>query len=168
MIDGVPVPITSRGAINKLSSMIAEKYKQDYSRLLKTDSGRRRLLAAQDDFVPTSGALDRILEADHDNVDVFIGSGTRVFPDGTVKQTHHAFLIGNESGSDIVVYDPNDPGLPISCELRNTEEGVTIEWTCRYKHTGQVTTQRYLVVHKDRFFQAMLGESLKAFGQPGN
>ena len=157
MIDGMRVPITSEEAIDRLSTLVAKKYKRDYSRLLETEEGRQKLLAAGNSFVTTSCALDRILEADPDTMDAFFGSGSRLFPDGSVQDTHHAFLIGKTSNGDTVVYDANDPGLPITCQLLNTHEGVAVEWTCRYRDTGHITTQRYLVVHKDQFFQLMLG-----------
>jgi len=157
-IEGVRVPIHSEAAIDKLSTLIADKYKRDYFRLLKTEEGRQKLLAAQNSFVVTSSELERILDADVDKIDAFCGFGRRLFPDGTLKKTTHAFLIGKRSDGDIVVYDPNDPGSPIICQILNKEGGVTIKWTCQYRDTGHITTQCYRVVHKDRFFRVIIGE----------
>ncbi|MEO8496826.1 MAG: hypothetical protein ABI614_17285 [Planctomycetota bacterium] len=157
-IEGTCVPLISTEAIDKISTLVAEKYKQDFSRLMTTEDGRRKLLAAQDSFVATASQLDRILDADSDKLDAFFGSGVRRFPDGTVEDTYHAFLIGKGQNGALVVYDANDPGLPIECKLLGGESGVAIEWTCRYRDTGQTTTQHYLIVPKDRFFHVMLGE----------
>ncbi len=158
MVEGVCVPLISKAAIDKLGTLVADKYKRDFSRLMSTEEGRQTLLTAQDSFVATLSELERILDADPDKVDVFIGSGTRLFPDGTVELSYHAFLIGKEANGDMVVYDANDPGSPIKCKLWNCEQGVAIGWTCSYRDTGHTTTQYYLFVHKDRFFQVMLGE----------
>ncbi|MEX0818408.1 MAG: hypothetical protein WD070_02410 [Pirellulaceae bacterium] len=158
MIGATRVPILSGAAIDKLSTLVADKYKRDYFRLLKTEAGRQKLFAAQSDFVVSSRDLERILAADADELDAFCGVGRRVFPDGEEKETTHAFLIGRGPDDKIVVYDPNDPGLPIACQISNTEDGVTIEWTCRYRDTGHVTTQTYRIVHKDKFFGLLVGE----------
>ena len=64
-------------------------------------------------------------------------------------------MVGKYPNGDKFVYDSNDPGAPIACQLTDTADGVTIEWTCRYKDTGQMTTQRYFVVHKDKFFNLL-------------
>lgn len=157
-IEGKRLPIYSTAALDKLSTLVADNYKRDYSRLVKTDEGRRKVLVAQNSFVATSDALERLLDADPDKLDAFFGSGRRLFPDGTVKDTFHAFLIGKGADGGIVVYDPNEPGLPITGELSNTAKGVTLKWVCRYRDTGRVTAQRYLVVHKDKFFGVMASE----------
>lgn len=155
MIDGVRVSIDSQMAITKLSTLVADLYKRDYLRLIQTEEGRQKLLTAQDSFVATSHELDRILDADPDKVDAFLGTGIRKFPDGTIEDTHHAFLISQGADGGLVVYDANDPGLPISCRVRGDDRGVTIEWTCKYKATGKTTTQQYFVVPKDRFFRML-------------
>lgn len=158
MIGATRVPIFSAAAIDKLSTLVADKYKRDYFRLLKTEAGRQKLFAAQSDFVVSSRDLERILAADADELDAFCGVGRRVFPDGTEKETTHAFLIARSPDGKLVVHDPNDPGRPIACQILNTDDGVTIEWTCRYRDTGHVTTQTYRIVHKDKFFGLLVGE----------
>lgn len=158
MIEGTCVTLISKTAIDQLSTLVAEKYKQDFARLMTTEQGRRKLLAAQDSFVASPRELDRILDADADKLDAFFGSGIRRFPDGTTEDTYHAFLIGKDADGELVVYDANDPGYPIECKLFKDEPGVAIEWTCKYRDTGQTTTQHYLIVPKERFFHVMLAE----------
>jgi hypothetical protein len=151
------VPIDSKGALERLSTLVADLYKRDYVRLLQTEEGQQRLIAAQTEFIGTRRELDRILDADPDKTDVFCVSGRRWFPDGSVKETHHVVLIAKKPDGTKVVYYPNDPGSAIPCRLRNGEDVLEIVWTCRYRDTGHVTTQRYNIVHKDRFFRVALG-----------
>jgi hypothetical protein len=158
LIDGDRVPIDAKKSIGRLSTLVANHYKRDFSRLNQTEQGRQKLLAAEDSFVATSSELDQILVADEDKLDAFFGNGSRKFANGTVKDTHHTFLISKGPDGDVVVHDPNDPASPISCQVVNAEEGVTVQWTCKYKDTGETTTQRYFIVAKDRFFKVMLGE----------
>ncbi len=150
--------IDSKYSIDKLSTLVAQHFKHDYERLVKTESGSQKLIAAQSSFVGTKTALERILDADPDKTVVFCGSGTRLFPNGTAKETYHAFLISKQSDSEMVVYDANDPGSAIKCEIKATDEGVTIKWTCQYRDTKQRTTQSYLVVPAREYFRIMLGE----------
>ncbi len=157
-IDGRRVPIDSREALEKLSTLVAKLYKRDYHALSKTEQGRQRLVAGQTSFIRTSAELDRILRDDPDKTDVFLASGKRWFPDGTVKDTYHVILIRKEPGGEKSVYDPNDPGSPIASRAEDTDNGLMIEWTCRYKDTGVVTRQRYRIVHKDDFFRLTLGK----------
>ena len=124
-IDGVPVPITAKEAMDIMSTLVADYYKRDYARLLKTDKGVQRLRAAQSKFVVSSDALDRILDADPDKMDAFFGAGCRVFPHGAVEDTYHVVLIGKKSNGETVLYDANDPGSPIDCAA-STPTGVPI------------------------------------------
>jgi hypothetical protein len=156
-VAGKPAPLTSAAAMDALSTRVAEHYKRDYDRLSGTPSGRRQLVAAQNRFVATSEKLRGLLEADTDHTEVFIGIGDRTFPDGTVQETYHAFLVGLNPQGQCIIYDSNDPGKPIPCELSETSEGVELAWTCRYRDTNQQTTQRYLVIAKREFFRAMHG-----------
>jgi len=167
-IDGVTVAITSETAIDRLSTLVADKYKRDYNRLMETNEGRQVLLNAQRTIVPSIDALGHILDADVDQTDAFCGSGIRLFPDETIDDTYHVFLIARQADGKLVVYDANDPGRPIDCRLVDTGEGLTVEWTCRYRDTGQTTTQRYLVVHKDAFFRRILGATPSHLRLPGN
>lgn len=158
IIDEESVSIESPAAINELSSLVTDFYKQDYRRLSKTEQGRQQLLAAEDSFVATEKELDRILDAEPDETEAFFGSGSRTFPDDTLESTHHVFLIDKRDDGTKYVYDSNDPGSPITCQLANRLDGVEVEWTCQYRDTGKETTQRYLVVDKDTFFRLILGE----------
>jgi len=158
LIDSEATSSESRAAIDKLSALVTDYYKQDFLRLSKTEQGRKRLLAAEDSFVATDKELDRILEAEPDKIDAFLGSGTRAFPDDTLEETHHVFLVGKLANGHTYVYDSNAPGTAIACKLTNRHDGVEVEWTCQYRDTEKETRQRYLVVHKDRFFQLILGE----------
>jgi len=158
LIFATVIDIDSPAAIAKLSLCVTDLYKQDFARLSKTEAGRQKLLAAEDRFVATDAELERILEGDPDRTEAFFGSGSRIFPDGTVETTHHVFLIGRQADGQKCVYDSNDPGRPIACQLANRRQGVEVEWTCQYRDTGQETTQRYLIVDKDTFFRIILAE----------
>lgn len=158
MLAGTPVPINSKAVLDRLSTLVAQHYKRDYTRLAKTKQGARKLIDAHYSFIATAKALDRILAADPDETVALFGTGTRVFPDGKMEETSHAFLIGRQASGRITVYDANDPGTPISCQVIGGEEGVVVEWTCRYRHTGHTTTQSYLIVDRKTAFGIMLSD----------
>jgi hypothetical protein len=152
-IGGKHSAIESKEALETLSTLVANRYKDDYFRASDTDEGQQRLFAAEESVVKTRRELDALLAADSDHVDAFFGVGTRWFPDGSIKSTHHAVLLSAGKGGKIFVYDPNEPAKPLDCRLEQTEGGLTIEWTCRYRETGLVTTQRYQVIHKDAYYK---------------
>ncbi len=116
------------------------------------------LLAAEDSLVVNAKALESVLDGEPDRTDAFFGSGTRTFADGSVESTHHVFLIGKQADGKKYVYDPNDPGSPIPCRITDRAGGVEVQWVCRYRDTGNVTTQRYRIVQKDTFFRRMLDD----------
>jgi hypothetical protein len=152
-VDGMPQPLNSRVALDRLSTVVADIYKERYVLSIASEQGRRRLIKAQTSFMRTRDELDRLLELDPDKIDAFCASGVRRFPDGDVRETHHVILVRKMPGGEKVVYDPNDPGSSIPCNLEDTAEGLTIEWTCRYRDTGKITTQIYRIVPKDTFFR---------------
>jgi hypothetical protein len=57
-----------------------------------------------------------------------------------------------------VIYDPNDPGRPISCTIQASSDGLLIKWTCRYRDTNVLTTQEYQIIELDRFFREALAK----------
>ena len=158
IVGGVAMDIADRAALEELSTLVADRYKGDFLRLSGTDAGRRRLLDAEQNTISAEGELKRILAADGDQTDVFVGLGSRRFPDGTIQETHHAFLLSRDQRGSILVYDPNDPGLALDCKVDEADGHLWVEWTCIYRETGKRTTQRYRVVHKDSYFQVMLGQ----------
>ena len=138
--------------------MVADIYKERYALSIASEPGRQRLMKAETSFIRTRDELDRLLEADPDQTDAFCASGVRHFADGEVRKTHHVILIRKMPAGDKVVYDPNDPGSAIDCKLEDTAEGLTIEWTCSYRDTRQITTQIYLIVPKDTAFQLIFAD----------
>ena len=108
--------------------------------------------------VKSSAELDAVLDADPDKIDAFFCVGMRRFPDGTFKDTNHAILIAKNQAGEKVIYDPNDPGEEIPCRLQDIGDGVEVTWKCRYRVTGQVTTQRYQILAKEAFFRLALAK----------
>jgi hypothetical protein len=151
-------PIQSREALEKLSTVVADLYKQRHLELIASEQGIQRLRAAMAKVVMSSEELDAILGADSDKIDVFLCAGIRRFPDGTFKDTNHAILIAKTATGDKVVYDPNEPGPAIACRLNDTEDGLEITWKCLYRDTGQVTIQRYHLLAKETFFRLALAK----------
>jgi hypothetical protein len=164
LLGGRPVPIESTEAMDRLGTLVANLYKQDYFRLLRTQQGRRRLIRAQDSVLTTRKQLDGVLDAAPDKTAFFCAGGTRWFPDGRVESTHHAVLLRRGADGRHFVYDPNDPGSPIACRLSDNEKDLVVAWTCHYRDTGLVTTQRYRLVPAGRFFQLALGKGKPAGG----
>jgi hypothetical protein len=158
LLDDGPVSIQSHAALEKLSTMVADLYKQRHFELIDTEPGRQRLRAAMAQVVKSSDELDALLQADPDKIDTFFCVGMRRFPDGTFKDTNHAILIAKNASGEMVVYDSNDPGAAIPCKLHDTGDGVEVTWKCRYRDTGQVTTQRYQILPKDTFFRLALSK----------
>jgi len=156
--DDGAAPIQSRDALEQLSTTVADLYKQRHMELIATEKGRQRLRAAMGEVVTSSAELDAILDADPDQIDTFFCVGMRRFPDGTFKDTNHAILIAKNSIGDKIVYDPNDPGAAIPCRLHDTGDGVEVTWKCRYRDTGQVTTQRYQILARETFFRLALAK----------
>src|SRR5262249_37333858 len=158
LLEDGAAPIQSREGLEKLSTAVADLYKQRHLELIATDKGRQRLRAAMGKVVTSSAELDAVLDADPDKIDTFFCVGMRRFPDGTFTDTNHAILIAKNSSGDKVVYDPNDPGEVIPCRLQDIGNGVEITWKCRFRDTGQVTTQPYQILAKDTFFRLALAK----------
>jgi hypothetical protein len=157
-LDDGPAPIQSREALEKLSTIVADLYKQRHMELIGSEAGLRRLRAAMASVVKSAEELDAILDGDSDKTDAFFCVGMRRFPDGTFKDTNHAILIAKNSTGEKIVYDPNDPGAAIPCKLHDTGDGVEVTWKCRYRDTGDVTTQRYQILAKETFFRLALSK----------
>jgi hypothetical protein len=153
------VPIQSREALDKLSTVVADLYKQRHLALLATSEGRRKIVAAQSANVKTTQELDAILDADRDKIHAFLAIGLRQFPDASEKPTYHVVLIAKTPTGKKMVYDPNDPGAAIQCQLEETNEGLFVQWTCKYRDTGQITTQEYQIVSQETFFRIALAEA---------
>ncbi len=157
-LDDGPAAIQSREALEKLSTIVADIYKQRHRELIGSDAGLRRLRSAMARVVKSSDELDAILDRDPDKTDAFFCVGMRRFPDGTFKDTNHAILIAKNADGEKVVYDSNDPGAAIPCKLHDTGDGVEVTWKCRFRDTGQITTQRYQILAKDTFFRLALAK----------
>src|SRR5204863_1694943 len=65
-------PIQSREALEKLSTVVADLYKQRHLELIASEQGIQRLRAAMAKVVMSSEELDAILGADSDKIDVFL------------------------------------------------------------------------------------------------
>lgn len=149
-------PIESRAALDALATAVADRYKQRHFELISTAEGRNRLWAAEQAVIPDIAHLDALLAVDVDHIVPLLAVGSRRFADGSVRDTNHAVLIAKTAAGEKVVHDPNDPGQPISCQFAKTDEGLTVTWTCRYRDTGETTTQLYLMIETDKFFRAGL------------
>jgi hypothetical protein len=141
--DGVRTPLVSEEGLELLSELIAVRYKRDFERWAADQATADRLVNAETAFVLSAEDLRQILQQDSDRTVGFGGSGIRRFASGDESRTHHAFVLQLQPGGQVVVYDPNDPKLPITCELEDTEDGVIVEWTGEYRDTGMRTTQAY-------------------------
>jgi hypothetical protein len=117
LIDGKPLAIESQAAQDRISSVVADLFKKRYAELITTEAGKHRLREGNQ-FLRTTSELDEILDQAQDKTDVFAGRGMRYFDDGRETETNHAFLIRASSPGAKVVYDSNDPGRPIPCQLK--------------------------------------------------
>ncbi|QDS96987.1 hypothetical protein [Adhaeretor mobilis] len=161
IVNGKQSPTNSKESLAQLSSLVADLYKRDYFRLMQTEPGKERLLTAQDRGIATQAELLRILAADSDHLAVFSGAGWRRFPDGTSNRTYHAFLVGKDKQGKLFIYDPNEPGKAIPCQLFKKPNSITLQWTCRYRDTGKNTTQRYHLIHQEEYFRLILARRPK-------
>jgi hypothetical protein len=144
--EGARMPLLSRAGLELISTLIADRHKVDFATWTKDQTSADRLARAQMNFVPSTESLREVLLSDVDHAVAFGGPGIRDFPDGEQRETHHAFVLQLRPDGGIIVYDPNDPDAPISCDLAETEDGVLIEWTGQYRDTGLRTTQAYYLV----------------------
>ncbi|MGI9457628.1 MAG: hypothetical protein ACR2NU_13775 [Aeoliella sp.] len=151
-------PIFDAATLDELSELVAGFYKRDYEKLIRSKKGIARLEQATSMRVQTSVELDRLLTLDPDRLSCFCGDGMRIFTDGKTEETSHAFLIQKTKYDQFVVYDPNAPGEPHECELEQMTTGLTIAWTCRYRDTGETTTQRYHIVPQTRYFGVLFSD----------
>ena len=152
-VDGIPLPIESLPALNRLSTIVADLFKDEFVKLTATESGKQKVLAAQHTFVRSTRDLDRILAADPDRIVAFLLIGERTFADGTIKDTAHAALFGKSPEAQLIVYDPNEPGRAIPCSVQETDQGLAVEWRCTYRDTGHFTSQTYFLVEKRMYFR---------------
>lgn len=150
--------IQSRAALDALATAVADRYKQRYLELIATTEGRNKLRAAETAVLRDMAELDGLLAADADHIVALMVVGTRRFADGSVRDTNHVVLIAKNPAGEKVIHDPNDPGQPVSCRLAKRDDGLTVTWTCRYRDTGEMTTQHYLMLEPDRFFRAALAQ----------
>jgi hypothetical protein len=155
MLKGKGAAIDSPAVLAALSNRVAELYKADFFRLSATQAGARQLLQAQDNVIKTRKDLDDMLGADADKTLFVCCFGQRTFPDRTVKDTNHAVLIKSAADGQYVVFDPNDPGAAIPCTLADTDEGLIATWQCRYRDQQVQTSQRYLLVPQQGYFQTL-------------
>ena len=147
--------IDNKAVLETLSTRVANLYKADYQRLAHSQTGINRLIAAQNNVVRTSNELVELLNADPDKTGVFCCFGKRIFPDGKVSDTSHAVLIELMPHDVFLIYDPNDPGISIECELKELPQGLMLTWQCKYRDKNVTTTQQYTVVPQARFFRAL-------------
>jgi hypothetical protein len=154
-----PQAIESPAALERLSTIVADLYKQDHFALIAAAEGLQKLEAANASFIASRQELDQILDADSARLDAFCARGYREFADGRVEGTAHVVLICKDAAGKKFVYDPNDPGKRLDCRLEDSPTGVWIEWTCRYRDTGQVTTQSYNLIRKEVFFKLAFGKA---------
>jgi hypothetical protein len=150
------VAIGSREGLEALTTAVADQYKQRHEELIASAEGRNKLFEAENKVLQTRRDLDAIMEGDGDHIVPLFLVGVRRFPDGEIKDTNHVVLITNGADGEKVVYDPNDPGTPISCKIEASRRGLLISWTCRYKDTGLVTSQAYRILETDWFLREAL------------
>jgi hypothetical protein len=157
-LDTQRVPITSREGLNALATAVADRYKQRYFELIATEEGKNKLWDAERNFVKSRRALAELLEAEAGHIACFAVVGERTFPDGVMKDTNHVILIAKHADGEMVIYDPNDPGRPITCRFQPASDGILITWTCRYRDTGITTIQQYRIIEIDRYFREALAQ----------
>jgi hypothetical protein len=156
VLDGQQNATDSALVLENLCTRITALYQRDFELLKQDDQGRRALVAAQSAFLKSKSELHRVLENDSDKTVMFCGVGERRFPDETLKDTFHAFLLYETETGTVFVYDPNDPGSPIACQIDEADGELTIQWKCPYRDTGHVTTQSYSVVDAKTFFGTIM------------
>jgi hypothetical protein len=145
-VNGKSEPVTSSAAIDLLGTLVADIYKEHHEQIAKSDNGAEKMLAARSNYLKSLDELNALLRADRDGLILLGGDGERSFPSGEVKPTTHAFLVHRNAHAELEVYDPNDPGHAIRLTTRNIGQLLQLEWTGRYRDTGDITTQAYFVV----------------------
>jgi hypothetical protein len=141
--------------LEALSVRVAERYKERHRQLAASQAGILRLRLAAAKTVVSQQELEELLDADHDHIVAFMAEGQREFDDGASRPTSHAVLLRKDDQGDIVVYDPNDPGLPIACTLIAEPDGFKVQWTCAYQHQAARTTQTYSIVSQPQYFRVL-------------
>jgi hypothetical protein len=152
-IEGKPHSLTDRVVLEHLVTAVAAVYKEQHARAAQSEVGVQRLLAAERKRITTLAELDKVLAADADQLEFFCCFGRRWFPDGSEKQTSHAVLLRRNAEGPPTVFDPNDPAREQQAKFMETENGLEVEWTCKYRDTGLITTQRYYMVPKEHYFR---------------
>jgi hypothetical protein len=155
LIDGKQQKIWSKTAQDHISRHVTELYKKRYQQLASSLVGRETLRKAYQ-FVLSESDLDRILQQYKDQIELFAGMGTREFSNGERRETNHVFLVAHHPDGQKVVYDPNDPGRAIPCKVLDSGDGLRLLWQCRYKDTGEITTQSYYLIEKNVAFGSAL------------
>lgn len=154
-IQGKRRAITDISVLYQLSSRVAELYKAEAEAVAEKPGGRRKLQTAQDLAVQSETELRQVLAEDEDKTEVLCCFGFREFPDGTYKETYHAVVVRESEDGTLAVFDPNDPGKPITCHFRTGQGNLIVEWRCGYRDSGVSTTQTYQVVPKSRYFRTV-------------
>ncbi|QDU41307.1 hypothetical protein Mal4_56730 [Maioricimonas rarisocia] len=163
-INGESLPIESPSVMVHLSTLVADMYRADFQRVTASSDHAYQLALAQRRFVPDGTALLAMLRGDPDRTAIFIGTGERTFPDGHLRPTYHAFLLSEAEDGRILVFDPNAPGQPWPCTIRNTPRGVQVAWTSPYRDTGQTTHQQYRIAGQQQYFRTLFASARRLPG----
>ena len=155
-IDNKTYDVWSKEAINHLGTLVSDIYKAEYKRNEKTPEGKIRLKTSSKYILKRHKDIIDVLNKDSDKHQLFLGSGMRFFNDGSIKTTHHAFILFLKD-KELYVYDPNDPRQAWKCKIRESIRGVIVSWRCKYRDTGEVTNQSYyLTTKQDNFTKVLL------------
>ena len=143
------VSIDSAAGLSALTEAVANRYKQQYFGDVANAEGQARLRQAiEQNLVRHEEHLRELLRQTGPHPQAFFGMGFRLFPNDDLKETWHAFLIGLEPTGEFYVLDSNDWGPHHTCHVREDEDRVLIEWSCKYRDTGETTSQEYQIATK--------------------
>jgi hypothetical protein len=157
MVDGKQASVFDTAGLHALRTAVDEYYKAEYGRNLDSTDRKLRIIEAQDNCLKSIAEVEGMISDDADGIICLIGIGERQFPDGTVKESYHAFLLQTDESGGYIVHDPNASERPYRCSVDDTGEYVNLQWCCPYRTTGAVTCQKYRMTLAPIYFRAFFG-----------
>lgn len=147
-------PLASKQSLVALSDEVYKLYKAEFKQLAAKEDGSEQLLFAEDQVLHSTKELNAILDRQHPNYTSFLITGERTLSTGKAGPMYHAVLLGKGPQGKYHLYDPNDPGKSISCELIATPDSLRAKWTCRYMQVDASATQLGSLIHAPQYFRS--------------
>jgi hypothetical protein len=130
-------------------------YKQKLDSACETTVNQHKLLLAEEAIVRSKSELLTLLRNDRPKLETFLvlGERTRNLKEKSILS--HAVIISELENGKLVLYDPNEPGVPLEFNMPIENDLLTISWQSRYPNDTQKATQTGVLIHGRGYLTAL-------------